>query len=249
MKTILIIQARMNSRRLPGKVLRELKGLPVLEHIVNRLKCCKNIDELVVATSCEESDDVLRQFCIDKNIKVFCGDLNDVLDRFYKLAKFYDAEWIVRITGDCPMIDPDVVDEVIVNAKSGEYDWYSLGGDFPDGLDTQVFTFETLEKAWSKATKSYEREHVGPYVEMTNPDSFKIGILDKFEGLSNIRLTLDEYCDLEFLEAILSKIEMDIKDYRINDILNIIKLNPHLLKINSEIIRNEGLKKSIEASV
>ena len=201
MKVVAIIQARMSSSRLPGKVLMPLANKPVLAHIVERLSYCKMIDKIVVATTNEVSDDLVADYCEYNNIDCYRGSLEDVLDRYYQTAKIHHADPIVRITGDCPVIDPVVVDAVITGYLSGEYDCYGLGGEFPDGLDCTVFSFSAIEKAWKEAKLQSEREHVGPYIE-NNPHLFRNGALELFQGLSQQRWTLDELNDYELLSKI-----------------------------------------------
>ena len=164
MKVVAIVQARMNSSRLPGKVMMQLVNKPVLEHVVERLSYCKLIEKIVVATSNESSDDQVKDYCVNNKIDFYRGSLVDVLDRYYHAAKIYNAKAILRITCDCPVIDPVVVDAVITGYLSGEYDSYGLGGKFPDGLDCTVYSFSSLEKAWQEARLKSEREHVGPYI-------------------------------------------------------------------------------------
>ena len=165
MKLIAIVQARMSSTRLPNKVLLPLNGVPVLEHIHKRLCACKKLEEIIIATSIHHSDNILAEWCKKKNIKFFRGDLNDVLDRYYKVALKYKADSILRVTGDCPLIDPNVINELIKYYYEGDYDTYSLSGEFPDGLDCQIFSFKAIEIAWKNAKLQSEREHVGPYIE------------------------------------------------------------------------------------
>ena len=199
MNVVAFIQARMSSTRLPNKVLLPLAGKTVLEHIYDRLKYCKTLNEVIIVTSFNNLDQTIVKFCKKKNIKYFEGKLDDVLDRFYQAAIFYKADLIVRITGDCPVIDPNIVDEVVNNHLNNDYDFSSLYGNFPDGLDCQIFRFQALEKSWKKAKLSSDREHVGSYIERTCPNFFKIGKFEKFKNLSHHRWTLDEPKDYEFL--------------------------------------------------
>lgn len=245
MNTVCIIQARMSSSRLPGKVLLKLGGKEVLTHVIDRLSVCRELDKIVVATSLECSDDVLVNWCNTRNIQVFRGNLQDVLDRYYKCAIEFQADSIVRITADCPLLDPQIVDEVIRGFKGGNYDLYYLGGEFPDGLDCAVFSFYALERAWHEALLSSEREHVGPYV-ISHPEYFRIGDLKKFKGLSHHRWTLDEPRDLRFLSLIFEHFQHSKnKLFFTDEILEYLTLNPNLLQINQDIPRNEGLIKSI----
>ena len=245
MKVVAIIQARMSSSRLPGKVLLNLAGRPILEHVIVRLSLSKTIDEVVVATSTDDTDDTLVAWLVDFEANFFRGSLLDVLDRYYKCAVEYQADWVVRITSDCPLVDPDIVDHVVVKAINENFDLYGLAGEFPDGLDVQVFKFDALKAAWAQADKPFEREHVGTYIECTNPDQFKVGGAYLFRNLGHMRWTLDEKADLIFLRKLMSYLSDDIKSFRTKDILEVINKHPELLKINSNIVRNEGLLKSI----
>ena len=245
MKVVAIIQVRMSSSRLPGKVLMPLVGKPVLAHIIERLFYCKTIEKIVVATTNESSDDLVADYCTNNNIDCYRGSLEDVLDRYYQSAKIHHADPIVRITGDCPVVDPVVVDAVINGYLSGKYDSYGLGGEFPDGLDCTVFSFSAIERAWKEAKLKSEREHVGPYIE-NNPHIFKNGMIKLFNGLGGYRWTLDEPKDYELLRIIFDNLYHPNSPFLVDEILKFINDNPHLLSLNSSIVRNEGYLKSLE---
>lgn len=244
MKIVAIIQARMSSSRLPGKVLMPLAGEPVLWHVVNRIRNCKTIAEIVVATSIDKSDDVIEDWCQVEGVSCYRGSLNDVLDRYYQAALIYSADAVVRITADCPALDPTIVDEVVYNYLAGKYDYYGLTGDFPDGLDCTIFAFPALAKAWGNSTLPSEREHVGPYIEQ-RPETFKNGGFIKFTGLSHHRWTLDEPRDYDFLQMVFSRLHQKNKIFLATDVLALLEKEPQLLEINSNIIRNEGYLKSL----
>ena len=241
---VAIIQARMSSKRLPGKVLLELAGKPVLSHVVNRISSCRTIDKVVVATSQEASDDLINQWCIKNRVLCYRGSLDDVLDRYYKAATHYDADVIVRVTADCPAIDPTIVDEVVDGFHDGNYEFFGLSGEFPDGLDCSVFSFSAIQRAWQDAVLPSEREHVGPYIEK-NPQLFKSGNLKKFSGLSHMRWTLDEPRDLVFLQKVFGYLDQDARLFLAQDVLDLLQQKPHLIDINKGIIRNEGYLKSL----
>ena len=245
MKVVAIVQARLSSQRLANKVLLPLEDKTVLGHIVDRLLNCKFLDEIVIATSTDASDKEIVDWCKINKINFFCGSLHDVLDRYYKASRKYNAKVIVRVTGDCPVVDPEIVDEVIKGFFSGNYDAYSLAGDFPDGLDCQVFSFSAIEKSWKEAKLPSEREHVGVFIEKTHRELFKLGELNKFTGLQNYRWTLDEPEDYEFLKKIFFKLYRGKNIFYTQDILNLIDKEPELMNINSGIVRNEGYKKSL----
>ena len=239
-----IIQARMGSTRLPGKTLMDISGHPMLWHVVNRARQIEALDEIVVATSDNASDDSIVAFCKQERIPCFRGDEDDVLDRYYQAAKWIGADVIVRITPDCPLIDPDVVDDVVKCYVDGDYDYVSNTDPptFPDGLDTEVFSFEALERAWREAKLQSEREHVTPYIRK-HPELFRIGNVTYGEDLSSMRWTVDEPQDLEFVRAVYDHLES--MSSGMADVLDVLKKHPELMEINAGIGRNEGYQKSV----
>jgi spore coat polysaccharide biosynthesis protein SpsF len=205
MRVVAIIQARMGSTRLPGKILKPLAGRPVLWHVVDRLRHADSLDGIGVATTSEPADEVVESFCEANEIPCFRGSENDVLDRYYRAAKLWEADPVVRITADCPVIDPEIVDEVVSRYVAGSFDVYGLAGEFPDGLDVTVFRFSALERAAKAATLPSEREHVGPYM-LSHPELFRLGEYRPFRNLGHHRWTLDEAADLRFLELVFEKL-------------------------------------------
>lgn len=244
MKTVAIVQARMGSTRLPGKVLMPLAGKPVLAHVVERLSYCRTLSEIVVATTVDASDDLVAAFCASSKIPCDRGSRDDVLDRYYHAARKYGADVVVRITADCPAIDPTIVDEVVTSFLAGTYDYFGLAGEFPDGLDCTVFLVAALERAWKEAKLKSEREHVGTYVEK-HPDIFKVGRLMKFSGLGHHRWTLDEPRDYAFLQEIFGRLYREGLPFLTSDVLALLEKEPGLMAINGNIIRNEGYLKSL----
>ena len=244
MKTTAIIQARMGSTRLRGKIMKPLAGKPALRHLVNRLGYSKRLDEIVIATTLNQEDDIVAEFCEENNIKCFRGSEQDVLDRYYQAAKLYGADPVARITADCPVIDPFIVDEVIERYFEGGYDVYGLGGEFPDGLDCSIFSFRALEDTWKNAKLPSDREHVGPYMTK-HPEKYKNGSYEKFRGLAHHRWTLDEEADLRFLEALYERLYKEGEIFLTKDILDLLDAEPELMEINSGIVRNEGYLKSL----
>jgi spore coat polysaccharide biosynthesis protein SpsF (cytidylyltransferase family) len=235
----------MNSSRLPGKVLMDLSGKSVLEHIVLRLSHSKLLDGIIIATSVEETDDPIDIFCKENSIECFRGSLSNVLARFYFTAKKYDVDNIVRITADCPLIDPEIVDKVIRGFVDGDYDCYGLSGEFPDGLDCTAFSFNAIKEAWKKAKLDSEKEHVGPYIE-NNPAIFKNGELHLFEGLGSKRWTLDHEQDYLLISNIYEALYKENDEiFLTQDILNYLEKNPEVESLNNNIIRNEGYLKSL----
>lgn len=244
MNVVAIVQARMSSTRLPGKVLMSLAGKPVLQHVVGRLGHCTTISRVVVATSTDTSDDAIANWCRAQSVDHYRGSLNDVLDRYYKCAVQFGADVIVRITADCPAIDPTIVDEVVSNFVAGDFQFYGLHGEFPDGLDCTAFSFAAIARAWKEAKLPSEREHVGPYIE-THPELFKGGGLAKFKGLAHCRWTLDEPRDYVFLQKVFDALDVQKVPFLAQDVLNLLERHPELADINGDIVRNAGYLKSL----
>jgi len=248
--TAAIIQARMGSTRLPGKVLMMLAGKTVLEHVVERVSRAKLVDDIVVATTTDINDSKIVELCTKKGIKVFCGPEDDVLDRYYQAAKHYGIDNVIRITSDCPLIDPDIIDGTVRLYLDSGSDYVSNGLDetFPDGLDVEVISFKALNIAWEKAALLSEREHVTPYIRNNN-ESFKIASYRNDVDLSAKRWTLDMPEDLEFIRRIMDGIYADNPEFSMNDVLEYIRNNPDIEDINSHIVRNEGYLKSLKNDV
>lgn len=249
MKVIAVIQARTGSTRLPGKVLLPLAGKSVLEHVVRRVERCTTVNLVVVATTIEKPDDKIESWCNENNVVCFRGSVDDVLDRYYQAAKNLSADVIVRVTADCPLIDPKIIDEVLTAFNFESYDLFSLSGEFPDGLDCQVFSMAALERAWCEAVLRSDREHVGAYIERTRRDLFRVGGLKKFKGFAHYRWTLDEPQDYEFLQKIFSRLGEINSDFDTSDVLSLLAREPQLMEINSGIIRNEGYLRSLSQDV
>ncbi len=242
-KVIGIIQARMGSTRLPGKTLMKLGEETVLGYELARVRRAKKLDHLVVATTTNEEDDVLEKFCQESKVDCFRGSAEDVLDRYYQCSlKYPDYGVIVRITGDCPFVDPAVIDQVINYFLAGDYDYVSnvLVETFPDGLDVEVFRREGLAEAASQAKLLSEREHVTLYLR--NQTKFKKGNVPAEVNLAHIRLTVDEPADLEVVRFLAKSLPPDV-GYQ--EIVACLAANPDILGKNANIVRNEGLAKSL----
>ncbi len=249
MKVIAIIQARMGSSRLPNKVMMDIEGKPVLCHIINRLHFSKMINRIIIATTTSPSDDAIAKFASDNGVEFFRGSENDVLDRYYQTAKYIGAgssDAVIRITGDCPLIDPEVVDKVVELYKTSNADYVSNINPptFPDGLDTEVFKFEMLEKAWKDAKMMSEREHVTLYIR-NHPEIFYMENLNNHKDYSNLRWTVDEKEDLEVVKVIYENLYSKGKPFLMEDILNLLEKNSSIQEKNKKFIRNEGLIKSL----
>lgn len=246
-KVVAIVQARMSSSRLPNKVLKPLAEKPVLTHVFSQLSFSKKINETILATSTDKSDDLLKKWAIDNDKNIFRGDLDNVLKRFYDTAIYSKADIIVRITADCPLIDPSIVDTVINKFFEGDYDYYTNANPptFPDGLDTEVFTFNALEVAYENAKLKSEIEHVTPFIR-NHTDLFKIGNYTSNENLGHYRWTLDNPEDFEFLKIIFNNLYKEKSFIGYESVLDFIKANKSILEINSKINRNEGFVKSLK---
>jgi glutamate-1-semialdehyde aminotransferase/spore coat polysaccharide biosynthesis protein SpsF (cytidylyltransferase family) len=244
---VAIIQARMASTRLPGKVLKDLVGHPLLWHVIQRVSRAKRIDKIVVATSTKTTDDPIEFFCAREGIACLRGSEEDVLDRYYQAARQWKAEVVVRITGDCPLIDPEVTDRVIEAFQQGEYDYVSniLRYTYPNGLDVEVFSYAALTRAWQEAQSPTEREHVTPYLR--NSGEFRVSGVENEIDLSpqDYRWTVDEPSDLEFVREVYRYLYRENQVFLMGEILNLLAEHPELLHINPGRIRNEGYYLSI----
>jgi spore coat polysaccharide biosynthesis protein SpsF len=247
MRTIAILQARTASTRLPGKVMAELLGRPLLARVIERAQAIRGIDQIVVATTIAERDRPLLDLAKSSGAEAFAGSENDVLDRYYQAAQAFDAETLVRLTADCPLLDPAVSERVLVRFRQGDVDYAcnTLPPTFPDGLDTEVFSFAALEQAWQKAKLVSEREHVTPYI-WKNPAKFRQANVANDVDLSALRWTVDEPQDLEFVQAVYSHLHHeDAPPFGMADVLALLERQPDLCNINVGIARNEGLAKSL----
>jgi len=245
-QVIAIIQARMTSSRLPGKVLKPILGKSMLALQIERTKCSQLIDNLIVATSIEDSDQPIEDWCIKNNIKCYRGSLNNVLDRYFQVAKISGADHIVRMTADCPLIDSVIIDNVIKLhlLEKNDYTSNCIEPTFPDGLDVEVMTEKTLQKSWELASKHSEREHVTLYIR-NHPEMFKIGSFKNDVNLQNKRWTVDYIEDFNLISNIYNALYHAKPNFNMQDILSLLKENPKWEGLNQDIVRNEGLAKSI----
>jgi glutamate-1-semialdehyde-2,1-aminomutase len=240
-----ILQARLSSSRLPGKVLKSILGKPMLLHQIERIKRSKLIDKIVIATSEDITDNPIEELCLNNNIEYFRGSLHDVLDRFYQTAKIYQPQHIVRLTGDCPLIDSNVIDKVIETHLNGNFDYTSntLQPTFPDGLDVEIFTYHCLKEAWQHASLLSQREHVTPFIYENN-SRYKIKNVRSDDDLSYLRWTVDEKLDFELVSKIYQGLYNKNTEFSYKDILQFLEKYPELKTYNTQFHRNEGLKKS-----
>lgn len=245
-----IIQARMGSTRLPGKVLMDLSGKPVLEHVIDRLNQSNYINQIIVATSDDVGNEGISELCDLKNVLCFKGSEDDVLDRFYQACKNFNValdDIVIRITADCPLIDYEIVDKTIKLHldENNDYTSNTMPCTYPDGLDCEVFNFEVLDNAWKNANLSSEREHVTLYIR-NHPEIFKLGGLTNDVDYSDLRWTLDEKDDYILINEIYENLYSSNEFFKMDEILQLLEDKPELKDINSFIMRNEGLEKSLK---
>ena len=239
MKTIAIVQARMGSTRLPNKVMRQINGVPMIELLFRRLSQAKRIDKIILATSGDPRNQPLVDHIRTLGYDVFQGDENDVLDRYYQAAKPYQPDTVVRITGDCPLIDAELVDSVIAAFAEKNVDYLSNVSPptYPDGLDTEVFSFSSLEQAAHQAKKPYDREPVTPFIRESG--QFTVGSVAHGEDVSSERWTVDEAADFNVVAAVFNHFHPRI-DFGWLEVLELRQKNPELFKANQYLTRNEG---------
>lgn len=240
------IQARMGSSRLPGKVLMKISGKPVLEHVMTRAMKIPKVDEVIVLTTLSPADLPIVRFCSQSKTRVFCGSEHDVLDRFYQAAKLIRPDHIVRITADCPVIDPFVSSLVVDRHLRGKADYTSntITETYPDGLDTEIFAFDSLQKAWEQASLPSEREHVTPYIR-AHPELFRLLEVTSDRNLHEKRWTLDNREDFVFLSRVFRALYSRNRFFGMEQILHWLADHPEAELINSIIHRNAGYRKSL----
>lgn len=228
----------MTSERLPGKVLADICGKPMLLRVIERLALVSGVEKLVVAIPNTKENDVLEKILLKNNIEYSRGDEKDVLSRYYDAAKKNHLEHVIRITSDCPLIDYELVNSVIQNyVNSGaDYTSNSLSRTFPRGTDVEIFTFKTLERAHREAVKDYQREHVTPYI-YEHPETFKLQNVEAEGKLrrQEIRLTVDTKDDLTLIRKIYENFKLNKRIFLTKDIIDFLDSNLDLLKINAHI--------------
>jgi len=228
-----IIQARLGSTRTPGKTMKLIGNKPLLEYSVERTRLARYIDKVIVATTTSDKDHLISEWCKEKGIDSFRGSEDDVLDRYFQTASHFKADIIVRVTSDCPFVDPQIVDLLILSLKVFGADYASnriKNRSWPHGLDIEVFTFNALKTAWKNGKEKREREHVTPYI-MGHPELFKHIEVPLEEDLSHYRLTVDYPEDLEFTRILVEKYSADKMNWR--EIIDLLKERPELAEINA----------------
>jgi spore coat polysaccharide biosynthesis protein SpsF len=235
----------MSSTRLPGKVLADVCGRPLLHYVISRVRQARTLNLFAVATSDQSTDDVIENFCQANAVNCFRGSQNDVLDRYYCAAKHFQADIIVRLTADCPLLDPAIIDKVVDKFLAGNFDYCSNTQEpsYPDGLDTEVFTWNALERSWHEAHLPSEREHVSPYI-IKNSGLFRLGSVKHNQNLSELRWTVDQPEDLDLIRQIYGHL-LDKNNFGLKDLVALYCEHPEFTAINTGVDRNEGYRRSL----
>jgi spore coat polysaccharide biosynthesis protein SpsF len=233
---VAIVQARMRSTRLPGKVLKKIKNKVILDYVIERLQVCSQVDDIILATTTAERDNQLADYAAQQDIHLFRGSEDDVLRRYYDAAIQYKVDTIVRITSDCPLLDPRTIDNIINihTGKKVDYTSNVMKRTFPRGLDVEVFTFQALENTFHNAHEPYQREHVTPYL-IEHPEIFRLYNVEAQGKLRRpeIRITLDTQEDFEFIKQIL--LHFNTLTFTTEDVIDFLDEHPELLKINKTV--------------
>jgi spore coat polysaccharide biosynthesis protein SpsF len=258
MRTVAILQARMGSSRLPGKVLLDIAGKPMIQHVIERTRQARTLEAVTLATTTDPTDDPLAAFAASMGLPCTRGSLHDVLDRYYQAAQIHQAEVVVRITADCPLIDPNLIDQTVELVSSS----FSLHPSdfscnrlpppftrtFPIGLDVEACTFAALERAWKESTETFHREHVMPFIYEgahltpdtphlalgSSPRGFRLAQLHHTPDYGSLRWTVDTPEDLAFIRAVFARLG-GTPDFTWYDVLGIVQKEPDLTEINAGI--------------
>ncbi|MGZ4161026.1 MAG: cytidylyltransferase domain-containing protein [Neobacillus sp.] len=237
MKIVAIIQARMGSTRLPGKVMKKVLRKPLLEYQIDRVRRSKLINQIVIATTTKETEQPIIHLCEKLSVDYYRGSEDDVLSRYFEAANKYQAQVVVRLTSDCPLIDPNVIDEIITNYLSNNYDYVSntIERTYPRGLDVEVFSMKALEKCYREASDTVYREHVTPYI-YHHPDKFNLGFVKHTIDLSSFRLTVDTEEDLDLISRLIKGLYERNKEYfTLEDIIHLLQEKPEWVLLNAHI--------------
>ncbi|WP_285906373.1 glycosyltransferase family protein [Pseudodesulfovibrio pelocollis] len=240
-----IVQARMGSSRLPGKILKPVLGRPLLAHEIERLKRCTSLREIVLATSDQPGDDSVAALGAELGVHIFRGSESDVLDRYTQAARAFDARNVMRVTGDCPLIEPAICDRTVASFFDAEADYITTPPRVAEGLDCEVFTRAALETAWTEARRPSEREHVTLFIR-NRPDRFRCLETPHDSDDSGYRVTVDEPEDLTVVTAILEAlVPLHGLAFTFSHVRDFLDAHPEIRALNSDIVRNEGLIKSL----
>jgi spore coat polysaccharide biosynthesis protein SpsF len=255
MKTLAIVQARLGSSRFPGKVLQPILGKPMLWHIIDRLGHVRSLDKIVVAVPQGPKDEPLQQFCMQNGILCFAGSELDVLDRFYRTAQEYEGDPILRVTADCPLVDPALIQELVELYQSGKHDHVGVAtgagaerlheGRFPDGLDGECFAFAALERAWRESTDRRDREHVTRYM-WHNDHHFRCANLRSKRHYPKFRLTVDHLDDFVLVTRIYESLYSPTKPFLLDEVMDFLNKNPDLLEINRRVAEASNYREVLE---
>lgn len=239
---IAVLQARTGSSRLPVKVLADVLGKPMITRQIERIARARLVDRLVIATTGQREDDAIAALAAELRIDCYRGSVDDVLDRFYQCAKRYDADHIVRLTADCPLADPQLIDDLIrLHLREGNnYSSNAMPPTFPHGLDAEIMTRKALVWVWENATKADEREHVTTYIR-NNPSRFRIGNLEQKNDLSHLRWTVDEPEDLDVIRRIYEELYIANPGFTTQDILDFVDIHPEIAAINAHFSRDPSI--------
>ena len=246
---VAIIQARMGSSRLSGKIMLEACNKPLLKHMIERIQFTETVDEIVVATSTNKHDDIIEDFCKENKILCFRGSENDVLSRYKMAADMVHADIIVRLTSDTPLLDHIILDKVVQVYTKNKYDYVSnclpLPRTYPDGMNVEVFSKKILDEIYHNAKKPSEREHVSLYVVM-QPEKYKICRVDYLNNVSHYRFNLDYELDYKLIKEIFENLYYENQHFTMEDIIKFLETNPSIFNVNSKIKPYEGILKSFE---
>ena len=239
-KIVIVVQARMSSSRLPGKVMLPVLGESLLYRMIERLRMIRHEAQIVIATSKEPGDDIIEQEASKIGVPCFRGSLNNLLDRHYQVAKLYNVDIVLKIPSDCPLIDPQIIDQVFdfYYEHPGQYDFVSNlhPATFPDGNDVEIMTMDCIERTWKEASRQLELEHTTPYI-WENPEKFRIGNLmwdtGKDYSMSH-RFTIDYQADYEFIKTVFEELYPAKPGFLCDDILKLLEKRPDIYEINAE---------------
>jgi spore coat polysaccharide biosynthesis protein SpsF len=244
---LIVVQARMTSTRLPGKVLKHILGRPMLSFQIERLRQVQDVDTIVVATTTNRTDDPIVDFCAAEKVACTRGSEADVLSRYYEAAVRFQAQTIVRVTSDCPLLDPEVVNQVlsVFAATPASYDYVSnmIQPTFPLGMATEVMSFTTLSDVFERARAAAEREHVTPYIYW-HPERYRIGSVTMSPNLSHHRWTVDTTEDFDLVSRIVQALYPAKRDFRMADVLSVLQAHPDWEDINRHVSQNKLIQSS-----
>lgn len=246
-RVVAVIQARTGSSRLPGKALTAISGKPMFQHIVERMRVCATLDDIILATTTDSADRSLLRAAEELGVPGFAGSVDDVLDRTFLAARASGADIVVRVTGDDPLKDPGVTDRAVrlLLTEHVDYVTNTLVPTFPEGIDIEVMTFAALTRAWKEARLLSEREHVTPFI-WKHPEWFRITNFTHTSDLSSLRWTVDYPEDLAFVRAVYEALYIG-SPFSMQDVLDLLARRPELGRINTGVARNAGYERSVAA--